>query len=219
MVCRRGKKGRQSLLHAYSGRGARETRSDPLPPLGAQVLGTSLLEFFDAEMLSTHIASLRSADPMKTNLVLGLKQIDPSPDICKSCGEGKRTFEPPTVFCFSCGTRVKRNQVMFVAPAQAATVDNQRPVLCNGCFTQQRGECIHLEGINKVSGRGVQRGASACGGCVPGGASADLSAPATCVTTDQPGRRRGVPERDLVSTVLDGAGPGTAPNRKPTERT
>lgn len=58
-------------------------------------------------------------------------------------------------------------QVMYVAPLQAATVDNQRPVLCNGCFTGIKGDTIALEGCAKVGSR-----ACACACAVVCGAHA-----------------------------------------------
>jgi len=111
------------------------------------VIGTSGCEFMDQDQLTTHIASLRSQDPMKTNRLLAMREVQASPDMCPACGESKRVFEPPTLFCFCCQQRIKRNQVMFVAPPEANIVDVGRPSLCNACFTQQKGDKVKLEGL------------------------------------------------------------------------
>lgn len=112
------------------------------------MLGTSLLEFFDETMMNVHIASLRSTDPMKTNMVLLLREVSSSPDVCQACGEGKRTFEPPTLYCHLCGLRIKRNQVsgacvwcmcvgrcldVHACKAAIATIAHTPPASCQLC--------------------------------------------------------------------------------------
>ena len=91
--------------------------------------GTSLVEVFSVEQITSHIERLRMADPASEQpaapgrngaLSLYAQQqqqngfLAPNCDdenACSMCGIIRLTFEPAALYCTSCAQRIKRNHV------------------------------------------------------------------------------------------------------------
>ncbi|KAK9824572.1 hypothetical protein WJX72_011411 [[Myrmecia] bisecta] len=137
----------QNLLHPMNGmRGGAE------PPAKRQKSvvmlenkGTSLVEAFSMEEIQVHLQQLR----LTTALAQGLKVPNlamfefEDDNACKACGETRLTFEPPSVYCTSCGQRIKRNQVYYCTPLKKSEV---KGYWCHPCYTEHKGDRIDLDG-------------------------------------------------------------------------
>lgn len=120
----------------------------------AQNTGTSLLECFDALAIETHVqTTYEQAQLAKTPVQL---PVNPG-DECKVCGLTKLTFEPPCIYCTTCGQRIKRGQTYHCTAIEPGC--EFRGFWCHTCLNEQKGDKIPWEG-NQVrphggSGRGL----------------------------------------------------------------
>lgn len=114
--------------------------------------GTSLLEFFSEQQIETHVAKLRSKDPALMQ-VKGVPKQQPGFDPfqaqemesnCKVCELNRLTFEPPSLYCFGCGQRIKRNQVFYGTPFNHEI----KGVWCHPCYQDIKTETVPLDGFN-----------------------------------------------------------------------
>jgi len=132
------------------------------PPKPNPSDGTSLLETFTPAEVTTHLEGLRawakgftaqnqSKRGKEANAALqaatGSGKME---NQCKSCGLERLLFEPPPLYCGTCGVRIKRNQVHYVAnPPQAASSgagEVTKHLCCVPCFNDIKGDMVELEG-------------------------------------------------------------------------
>jgi E1A/CREB-binding protein len=93
-------------------------------------MGTSLVEFFTIDEIEEHLKLLRLSDavakppgvpgrkPSKSietiDGVLSHEIIEESQ--CQLCNHSRLLFEPPALYCYACGTRIKKNQTYYATP-------------------------------------------------------------------------------------------------------
>jgi hypothetical protein len=83
-----------------------------------QNTGTSLLETFDEHQIRLHIQAIQAAAAaQKLQVPAG---VAPS-DMCRVCGLTKLTFEPPLLYCGTCGLKIKRGQVYYCTPEASSS--------------------------------------------------------------------------------------------------
>ncbi|RMZ57131.1 hypothetical protein APUTEX25_002363 [Auxenochlorella protothecoides] len=61
---------------------------------------------------------------------------------CKVCGLNRLTFEPPSLYCFTCGQRIKRNQTYYYTPGSVEV----KGFWCHPCFAEVKTEVIQMDG-------------------------------------------------------------------------
>jgi len=64
-----------------------------------------------------------------------------SENSCQLCAVEKLTFEPPPIYCTTCGARIKRNAMYYTMGA-----GDTRHYLCIPCYNEARGETIVIDG-------------------------------------------------------------------------
>ncbi|KAK2080334.1 hypothetical protein QBZ16_000187 [Prototheca wickerhamii] len=109
--------------------------------------GTSLLEFMDERLIKTHLSKLRQAGAAQAAGKGRVFTLDDMPNFedensCKVCGLNRLTFEPPSLYCFTCGQRIKRNQVYYHTPGKVEI----KGFWCHPCFAEMKTEVIQLDG-------------------------------------------------------------------------
>jgi E1A/CREB-binding protein len=114
--------------------------------LRSQNTGTSLLECFDAQAIDTHVQT--TWELAQAAKVPAQMPINPG-DECKVCGLTKLTFEPPCIYCTTCGQRIKRGQTYHCTPMEPGC--EFRGFWCHGCLQEQKGDRVAWEG-NQVGG-------------------------------------------------------------------
>ena len=60
---------------------------------------------------------------------------------CQLCKQEKLTFEPPPMYCFPCGARIRRN-----GPYYAYNTGDTSHSVCIPCYNKSRGHTIEVEG-------------------------------------------------------------------------
>lgn len=106
-----------------------------------QNTGTSLLECFDAHAIHTHVTTTyEHAQSSKTPAQM---PVNPG-DECKVCGLTKLTFEPPCIYCTTCGQRIKRGQTYHCTAIEPGC--EFRGFWCHGCLQEQKGDRVAWEG-------------------------------------------------------------------------
>jgi hypothetical protein len=111
-----------------------------------QNTGTSLLECFDFQAIDTHVTT--TWELAQAARVPAQMPINPG-DECKVCGLTKLTFEPPCIYCTTCGQRIKRGQTYHCTPTEPGC--EFRGFWCHGCLQEQKGDRVAWEG-NQVGG-------------------------------------------------------------------
>ncbi|GAB4815528.1 hypothetical protein N2152v2_002574 [Parachlorella kessleri] len=109
-------------------------------------MGTSLIEFFNQQQIRLHLEKLKAApQPAKPSKVFTLEDLPNFEDenSCKVCGLNRLTFEPPSLYCFSCGQRIKRNQVFYCTPAGHEIKGSW----CHTCYTDIKTDRLELDGF------------------------------------------------------------------------
>lgn len=107
-------------------------------------MGTSLVEYFSIEEIEEHLKLLRLSDAVTKppgvpgrkpaaraesfDGVLSHEIVEES--LCQLCAHSKLVFEPPAIYCYSCGVKVKRNQVFYTSPPSSET----KGQWCTACF-------------------------------------------------------------------------------------
>lgn len=64
-----------------------------------------------------------------------------SENSCQLCAVEKLTFEPPPIYCTTCGVRIKRNNMYYTT----GTGDT-RHYFCIPCYNEPRGDSIVIDG-------------------------------------------------------------------------
>lgn len=107
-----------------------------------QNTGTSLLETFTAEQIKLHLELVRSA---QAQVKAGqAPPLNPS-DMCTVCQCTKLLYEPPVIYCSLCGLKIKRGQTYYSTPADMGDFKGS---WCHGCFTEQKGDRIMIDGTS-----------------------------------------------------------------------
>ena len=64
-----------------------------------------------------------------------------SENSCQLCAVEKLTFEPPPIYCTTCGVRIKRNNMYYTTGA-----GDTRHYFCIPCYNDARSETINVDG-------------------------------------------------------------------------
>ncbi|KAG9144499.1 hypothetical protein Leryth_010732 [Lithospermum erythrorhizon] len=107
-----------------------------------KVKGVSLIELFTPEKVREHIQGLRqwvgqSKAKVEKNQAMGASMSENS---CQLCAVEKLTFEPPPIYCSTCGGRIKRNAMYYTIGA-----GDTRHWFCIHCHNDARGDTIMVE--------------------------------------------------------------------------
>lgn len=106
-----------------------------------QNTGTSLLECFDALGIETHVRT--TYEQAQNSRTPAQMPINPG-DECKVCGLTKLTYEPPCIYCTTCGQRIKRGQTYHCTPVEQGC--EFRGFWCHSCLQEHKGDRIPWEG-------------------------------------------------------------------------
>ncbi|XP_031503944.1 histone acetyltransferase HAC1-like isoform X2 [Nymphaea colorata] len=109
-----------------------------------KVKGVSMIELFTPEQVRDHILSLRqwvgqSKAKAEKNQAMERSMSENS---CQLCAVEKLTFEPPPIYCSTCGARIKRN-AMYYTIGSADT----RHYFCIPCYNEVRSDAIDVDGV------------------------------------------------------------------------
>ncbi|PIA36961.1 hypothetical protein AQUCO_03100008v1 [Aquilegia coerulea] len=115
-----------------------------------KIKGVSLTELFTPEEIRRHITGLRqwvgqSKAKAEKNQAM---EHSMSENSCQLCAVEKLTFEPPPIYCTSCGGRIKRN-AMFYTMGSGDT----RHYFCIPCYNDARGETMDVDGTTVPKAR------------------------------------------------------------------
>ncbi len=110
------------------------------PRVAPQNTGTSLVETFTDPQIVEHIEQIRlGVQQQQARNAQGGMQLPPvnPADACAVCNCIKLLFEPPLVYCTSCGQKIKRSQVFYCTTAEAGgwppRAQARAPLLAPGC--------------------------------------------------------------------------------------
>ncbi|KAK7325353.1 hypothetical protein VNO77_29515 [Canavalia gladiata] len=108
-----------------------------------KIKGVSLTELFTPEQVREHITGLRqwvgqSKSKAEKNQAM---EHSMSENSCQLCAVEKLTFEPPPIYCTTCGVRIKRNNMYYTM----GTGDT-RHYFCIPCYNEPRGDTIAVDG-------------------------------------------------------------------------
>ncbi|TKY47961.1 Histone acetyltransferase HAC12 [Spatholobus suberectus] len=108
-----------------------------------KIKGVSLTELFTPEQVREHITGLRqwvgqSKSKAEKNQAM---EHSMSENSCQLCAVEKLTFEPPPIYCTTCGVRIKRNNMYYTT----GTGDT-RHYFCIPCYNDARTENIIVDG-------------------------------------------------------------------------
>ena len=56
-------------------------------------------------------------------------------NVCQLCGMSELSFEPETMYCSCCGSRIKRNKSYYCTPEK----DSAQLSFCSKCYNNARG--------------------------------------------------------------------------------
>ena len=115
-------------------------------------MGTSLVEYFSIEEIEEHMKLLRLSDAVTKppgvpgrkpaaraesfDGVLSHEIVEES--LCQLCAHSRLVFEPPAIYCYSCGVKVKRNQVFYTSPPSSET----KGQWCTTCISSAADELM-----------------------------------------------------------------------------
>ncbi|KAL1319685.1 hypothetical protein HN51_064477 [Arachis hypogaea] len=108
-----------------------------------KIKGVSLTELFTPEQVREHITGLRqwvgqSKSKAEKNQAM---EHSMSENSCQLCAVEKLTFEPPPIYCTTCGVRIKRNNMYYTTGA-----GDTRHYFCIPCYNDARSENINVDG-------------------------------------------------------------------------
>ncbi|XP_077223066.1 histone acetyltransferase HAC1-like isoform X2 [Tasmannia lanceolata] len=108
-----------------------------------KIKGVSLTELFTPEQIKEHITGLRkwvgqSKAKAERNQAM---EHSMSENSCQLCAVEKLTFEPPPIYCTTCGARIKRNAMYYTM----GTGDT-RNYFCNPCYQDVKSDTIEVDG-------------------------------------------------------------------------
>jgi E1A/CREB-binding protein len=103
-----------------------------------QNTGTSLVDTFDDRQIETHINKMRiTMQQQQQRQPMNLMQQAFNPaDACAVCNCTKLLFEPPLVYCTSCGQKIKRSQVFYCTQADAGEAQQRTHLPASGSCAQ-----------------------------------------------------------------------------------
>ncbi|KAI4355943.1 hypothetical protein L6164_004665 [Bauhinia variegata] len=109
-----------------------------------KIKGVSLTELFTPEQVREHISGLRqwvgqSKAKAEKNQAM---EHSMSENSCQLCAVEKLTFEPPPIYCSTCGARIKRNAMYYTMGA-----GDTRHYFCIPCYNEARGDTIVVDGM------------------------------------------------------------------------
>ncbi|KAG4177806.1 hypothetical protein ERO13_A10G000900v2 [Gossypium hirsutum] len=115
-----------------------------------KIKGVSLTELFTPEQVREHIKGLRqwvgqSKSKAEKNQAM---EHSMSENSCQLCAVEKLTFEPPPIYCSTCGARIKRNAMYYTMGA-----GDTRHYFCIPCHNEARGDTIIVDGTAIPKGR------------------------------------------------------------------
>lgn len=122
-------------------------------------LGTSLLEYFDADLIERHMKLIREefkarpaakragqanpipVDPTQMNAQFWVMEEEST---CKVCHQNKLTFHPESLYCYRCDKLIKRNNVYWATPDNSETTGH----ICHPCYNALANEDgVTLQGV------------------------------------------------------------------------
>ncbi|KAF7843096.1 histone acetyltransferase HAC1-like [Senna tora] len=108
-----------------------------------KIKGVSMTELFTPEQVREHISGLRqwvgqSKAKAEKNQAM---EHSMSENSCQLCAVEKLTFEPPPIYCSTCGARIKRNAMYYTMGA-----GDTRHYFCIPCYNEARGDTIIVDG-------------------------------------------------------------------------
>ncbi|XP_024524723.1 histone acetyltransferase HAC1 [Selaginella moellendorffii] len=109
----------------------------------SKVVGISLLELFSKEQILEHFCSIRlwtGQSKAKAEKHQAMEQ-QPSENACRICAVERLTFEPPPLYCTTCGVRLKRNSVYYTAGS-----GETRHYFCIPCYNASPADTVGLDG-------------------------------------------------------------------------
>ncbi|XP_057817200.1 histone acetyltransferase HAC1 isoform X2 [Cryptomeria japonica] len=116
----------------------------------SKLKGISLTEFFTPEQIRDHVAGLRQSifqDKGNTEYNQFMEhQVDEN--ACQLCTAGELKFQPPPIYCTSCGARIKRNAMYYTAG-----VGVTRNYFCVACFDKMQDCAIGLDGVTYLKSK------------------------------------------------------------------
>ncbi|KAF5193838.1 Histone acetyltransferase hac1 [Thalictrum thalictroides] len=115
-----------------------------------KIKGVSLTELFTPEEIRRHITGLRqwvgqSKAKAEKNQAM---EHSMSENSCQLCAVEKLTFEPPPIYCTSCGGRIKRNAMYYTMGS-----GDTRHYFCIPCYNDARGDTMDVEGTTVPKAR------------------------------------------------------------------
>ncbi|KAF6162698.1 hypothetical protein GIB67_022357 [Kingdonia uniflora] len=116
----------------------------------AKIKGVSLTELFTPEQLREHITGLRQwvgQSKAKAEKNQAMEQTM-NENSCQLCAVEKLSFEPPPIYCTSCGGRIKRSST-FLTGGNGDT----RHYFCTPCYNDARGDSIEVDGKGILKAR------------------------------------------------------------------
>nr|KYP53841.1 Histone acetyltransferase HAC1 [Cajanus cajan] len=114
-----------------------------------KIKGVSLTELFTPEQVREHITGLRQWVGQASLYIISKSKAEKnqamehsmSENSCQLCAVEKLTFEPPPIYCTTCGVRIKRNNMYYTT----GTGDT-RHYFCIPCYNDARTENIIVDG-------------------------------------------------------------------------
>lgn len=104
----------------------------------------SLIEIFTPEQIRDHIAGLQQLSGQSKENVENNKdgKHEVKENACQLCMAGNLKFEPPPIYCTSCGARIKHNATYY-----SAGVGLTRICFCLQCYNGIQHDTIGLDGV------------------------------------------------------------------------
>ena len=114
-------------------------------------LGTSLLEYFDADLIERHMSLIRDefssrpaarrvghlhAIPAEPSQLNGSFWAMEEESTCKVCHQNKLTFHPESLYCYRCDKLIKRNNVYWATPMHSEISGH----ICHPCYNSSANE-------------------------------------------------------------------------------
>ncbi|XP_042470158.1 probable histone acetyltransferase HAC-like 1 isoform X1 [Zingiber officinale] len=108
-----------------------------------KIKGVSLTELFTPEQIRDHIHSLRRWDGQSKAKAEKNQAMEHTmnENSCQLCAVEKLTFDPPPIYCSTCGARIKRNAMYYTVGS-----GETRHYFCIPCYNEARGDTIAVEG-------------------------------------------------------------------------
>eukprot|EP00890_Picochlorum_soloecismus_P005455 jgi/Picsp_1/5910/NSC_03267-R1_histone acetyltransferase len=106
----------------HGGRGDHDQAAKKPEMLLQECMGTSLLEYFSVDLIERHIQISKQNDPLVEE---GSK--------CNVCHQNILLFEAPSLYCYKCTAKIKRNQIYYSAPRRRGI----SATWCHSCISSE----------------------------------------------------------------------------------